>query len=775
MQDRIDIAAPSANGNDDGGSLNIWQILYRRRRVLMICLPACWLVGVAYWMNTPATYESSAEILVMRKNPRLAAAGFLEEGPEEPRISKEFLATQMRIIQSQRIVSSAVRKHRLDELPSIREMAEDADEATGYLMSRIDVSGGGQGPAKAAHVLNVAFRHTCAADANLILEAIYSEYQDFLASKVQDVNQEVAELIRRAREDLERELEAMEKALLQARREAPMLWSGEEGTNIHRARFEMMEAELSTIRIKISQLRARLDALKEASAGLETTDASEAEYLALIDEESATRVAALVSICLGNADRTAFQASQPIRSAQAHTEYSQLLTRLAEEETLLERFGPNHPEVVKIRKHIDTIRAYLDSQGVPDRVGEHEYVIDPKELLGAYVKLLEQDLAVLLRRERELEAASDAEQLAAKELIDYELRDATIRKQIARRQELFDALVERLRAIDLAKQYDGYVNELLVPAQAREVGVGLLLSLVLASFMGLALSAGAALVLEYCDPAFRDLDEVRGTMRLPIVSQVLDVRAHKAHGRPHYRGGRITSEVPAFHSPLGQEVEAFRSLRTRLFHMARGQDGSQRKPLVIACSSPNEGDGKTMLTANLAVSIAQAGQRVLVIDCDMRKPRLHSLFGLERTPGLSNALAEGSDPRAMVLATDQRNLWVLPAGEGTENPAELLESPQFGELLNACRERYDFVLLDTPPVLTASDPCIVAWRADGVLLTVRLSKARRHDCIRAQEMLAGVGARVIGICANGWNAPTRFMEGKHAHAFRRGYRYASTE
>jgi capsular exopolysaccharide synthesis family protein len=142
---------------------------------------------------------------------------------------------------------------------------------------------------------------------------------------------------------------------------------------------------------------------------------------------------------------------------------------------------------------------------------------------------------------------------------------------------------------------------------------------------------------------------------------------------------------------------------------------------VIQVTSPNSGDGKSTLAANVAVSIAQSGKKTLLIDADLRKPRQHKIFNVPAPAGLAAIIADQAEVADVIQQTAVRDLWVLPCGPRPPDPAELLTSPRFPELLDLLRERYEYVVLDSSPLLAVTDPSVVAPRVDGVLLTLRIS------------------------------------------------------
>jgi capsular exopolysaccharide synthesis family protein len=179
------------------------------------------------------------------------------------------------------------------------------------------------------------------------------------------------------------------------------------------------------------------------------------------------------------------------------------------------------------------------------------------------------------------------------------------------------------------------------------------------------------------------------------------------------------------------------------------------------------GDGKTTLVINLAASIAQSGKRILVIDGDLRRPRLHQALGTPSHTGLASVMAGQSALGDAVRETAVPGLWVLPCGPPPPNPAELLTSPRFKDVLDVLRTQYDFVLIDTPPLLAVTDPCAVAPRVDGVLLTIRLSRQAAPQAVRAREILATLGARVLGVIVNGagTGGPGRYGAGHYEYAY----------
>jgi capsular exopolysaccharide synthesis family protein len=190
-------------------------------------------------------------------------------------------------------------------------------------------------------------------------------------------------------------------------------------------------------------------------------------------------------------------------------------------------------------------------------------------------------------------------------------------------------------------------------------------------------------------------------------------------------------------------AEAFRTLRTNLLFSR-----SVRSLRMVSVTSAMPSEGKTTTIANLAATFAQQGMRVLVADCDLRRPRLHEMFGCPREPGLTNVLVGQTPLNEAVRPTSLEFLSVLPAGTLPPNPAELLGGEHMRKLLETIRESYDIVLVDSPPVHAAADASIIGRLADGVLVVVRAGKTSRDAAEDAVRTLATVGSLVIGAVLN---------------------------
>jgi capsular exopolysaccharide synthesis family protein len=189
--------------------------------------------------------------------------------------------------------------------------------------------------------------------------------------------------------------------------------------------------------------------------------------------------------------------------------------------------------------------------------------------------------------------------------------------------------------------------------------------------------------------------------------------------------------------------ESFRNVRTNLL-FSSAQEGS--RSIVITSTGP--GEGKTVVATNLAVALAQAGQRVLLVDADMRKPRVHTVFDRSQEPGLSNVLVGDAKSSAAIHVSEVSGLWVMPAGLQPPNPAELLGSKRFKDFLVSLSPHFDWVLIDSPPVMAVTDSSVVAHLATGVLFVVGAEMTSRHAAQTAIEQLEQARGKFIGAVLN---------------------------
>jgi capsular exopolysaccharide synthesis family protein len=266
-------------------------------------------------------------------------------------------------------------------------------------------------------------------------------------------------------------------------------------------------------------------------------------------------------------------------------------------------------------------------------------------------------------------------------------------------------------------------------------------NMMLAVVVGLMLGVGLAFFLDYLDESIKNDQDVQSVVNLPMLGTV---------GRyPISENGHRRSHVylPILDDSRSQLAESFRTFRSNL--LFTGVDRPRRSMLL---TSPGPDEGKSTCAANLGVALSQLGKRVLLVDADLRKPVIHRAFGLRSAPGIVNVLMEEDWRQALEKAiqpTRTQGLYVLPCGNVPPNPNEMLGSEKMGQVMEFLSGCYDFLILDTPPLLAVSDPLVLASRVDGIVLVVRGGQTRRSALKTSMDLLNGGRSKVLGIVLNG--------------------------
>jgi len=190
-------------------------------------------------------------------------------------------------------------------------------------------------------------------------------------------------------------------------------------------------------------------------------------------------------------------------------------------------------------------------------------------------------------------------------------------------------------------------------------------------------------------------------------------------------------------------AEAVREIRTSVM-FSSADDG----PRSVLVTSTQPAEGKSVIAANLAVSLANAGLRVLLLDADMRKPRLHDLMKTKQSPGLSSLLVGQAKANEVVYKTGTPNLWIMPAGPNPPNPAELLGSTRFLNLVTSLGEHFDWTVIDSPPVMAVTDPSVVAHRTTGVVFVIGSEQVDRRKALTAVQKLQASKGKILGAVLN---------------------------
>jgi len=730
----------SGDSLESASGIDILAILQRRKWIVLASVVLGIAAGYLYYSQADPVYKSRSRILIERRGQPLPLKTI---GPNAERMALIQDAIKHPLVfTSPTIVGMAVEDFQLGSLASFRDGASNPVSAIIRNVAFEAANKGGTGP-----VYDVTLSGPNADDLPEIVHALVETYRKFLDVSYQDVNKDTRELIFEAKEDLLSQLAVKEDEYEKFRQAAPLMWQDGEARNLHQDRQSDIEGERSSVLLQISELKSHLE---NALAAIETGNNIEAlKWIA----ESVRRAD-------GKSD-------PELRATELLSHQSSVLPLLLEQHELTARYGPDHPRVKSIERRIrymkdfyrDVLGFGLDGASVDGAEGDDAPESGSGDLVETYLGSLRLDLSQLEQRLVLLNELFKEEEQISKEFAVHQAQDETHRNEIARSQQLFEAVVKSLEEISLVKESTGHnFQTLAVAGRGRKTAPMAPKIFAVASVLGALAGIGIAYLVDLADQSFRSPEEIAKQLGLPVVGHVplfpeLDGIVD---------GSPLAPGLITVHQPRSAQAEAYRSIRTALFFNARGHQHQ-----LIQITSPTPGDGKSTLSANLATTIANSGKSVLLIDGDLRKPTQHELFGLSTEMGLSSVVHNGTEPADAYQPIEGiENLTVITSGPRPDNPSELLSSIRFRECLDYLREQFDFVIVDSPPLLAVSEASAVAGQVDGVLLTMRVNKHTRSVARRACNLLREIGADIVGVVVNG------VMPQKGGHGYG-GYGYGN--
>lgn len=388
----------------------------------------------------------------------------------------------------------------------------------------------------------------------------------------------------------------------------------------------------------------------------------------------------------------------------------------------------------------ETLSTMLANRGQLDPMNQVE------ELMTASLST-QLELEIQKAREKALEDVIAAYEGELRGLPDKELTYARLSRAKAANEKIYMMLLERAEEARIAEAGEiGSIRMLdpavkpswpVKPSKKRNLAMGVLL--------GLFLGVGLSFVLEYTDVSVKNEHDVEKASELPVLATipVLDNGNALALLRKRKEDTNPASSLIIHKSPKSAACEAYRTLRTGVLF---SQADTPLKTVLI--TSPEPRAGKTTSTANLGITLANAGGSTLIVDSDLRRPMLSRMFGMREGVGLSNILVGRNTLEDAVRDTEVERLSIIPCGEVPPNPAELLGSNRMKELMGTLRSRYDWVLFDSPFIVGLTDGSLLGSMADGVLMVVDHGRTSKEVLSKAKRLLDEVGAKVLGVVLN---------------------------
>ncbi|MBI4833009.1 MAG: polysaccharide biosynthesis tyrosine autokinase, partial [Candidatus Lindowbacteria bacterium] len=411
------------------------------------------------------------------------------------------------------------------------------------------------------------------------------------------------------------------------------------------------------------------------------------------------------------------------------------------ESELAQKFGPQHPQMISLKSELEQLNKKLDAEIY--KIGES----------------IEMEYRMALAKERSFLAALEAQKHEALDLNQKEIHYNVLKREAESERLMYENLLKRAKETSLTEGLRSSNIAIVDPSHVpiEPVRPRRALNMFIAVVAGLSFGVGLALVLDWMDNTIKNSEDIQQCVSVPF----LGVVRHFKKSADVKEDGEL---VAAYH-PKSAISEAFRNIRTNILFSTLGTGG---RTLLVTSSGVQE--GKTVFACNLAVTLAQLQKKVLLIDADLRRPRIHKVFGIKDSPGLSNVLAGQISLERCVRPTAGGNLSLLSCGPIPPNPSELLSSQAMEELIEEARRTYDIVLFDSPPALVVTDPAIISKKVDGTIVLASGGRTPRPSLRKVVAALEEISARVIGTVLN--NVETD-AEGYHYGYSKYGYYYDS--
>ena len=589
---------------------DLWEIIYRHLALVLTCLAILMGLGALYYLKATRTYQSQSDMLIVNKH--ISSFG---NQPEEARpVSQETIETHAIRLHSPLIIERAVADHDLASLPSLVEQ----EDAVQYIIENMSVNRKDDN----ATVLNIRFRCPDSKDSRDVVRAITSTYEDFLGESNQKLGRDTTALIKQANKLLADQIRENERAYQEFQRKAPLMWRDGQGVNIHHERQSQIESSRQQFMVEMTVLQAKIDAL-DASIAAGGISREAVSYEALMQLKPDTEGIDWRAFKIAEQEQMAGREAVRQYSSLLMGEYVRLMVQRSE---LLDEYGEGHPELNSVSKRKSEVKRLLNGLLSQDMGSLTSLVLedgteDEKDYVTIYMQMLRDRLAILKKQIERLDTEFQGEQKLANKMQEYLLQDQAFRSERDRIKQLFDEVVARLKEINLVDEYGGDTVSILAAAEIGEQVAPRIVYVGVASmFLGCLLGSTLAWIVDRSENTYRSAAEVRQALGVPVVGHIPHIRKRDqvaSTSLPH-----IAPIVCTLHQDKSHLAEAFRAVRTSLYFSTAGQNHK-----VIQITSPLPGDGKSTVTANLAVAIAKSGKRVLVMDADFRRPAMLKLLG----------------------------------------------------------------------------------------------------------------------------------------------------
>jgi polysaccharide biosynthesis transport protein len=688
----------------------VLAVRYRKNLVAAV-MGAAMLLGWLYYATAVRLYAAKAAMLVTQTRPdRLDTSITNEES-----LRQNTMPTFENMVRSAKVLEGALKNLAPADRIDLADMPKECWVT--YLQGKLSAKA-----IRATSILEVSYRSKDPQVAVHVVQAVVQSYLDFMDRMHKGTAGEISRMLTKEREEQAEKLTRKQEELLEARRHFADMGFRSDGKTLHPMvqRAVYFNDALIAAQKKRVEYEALLATIQTATANGEDLG----QYLMSVGDVVG-REMLLSSLGLGARDA----------NTQAGLEQSLLADR-AELQSIQQNLGPNHPEVVALAQRVRTIEQFLAS--AQERIGQRVAELGKSQLGPWLAQMVRQKLEGARKEEAILQARFEETRTEAISLSGQLAQIEMLERDVKRLSDMNDVLLNQIASLDLKQNgQDVRVAVIEEPVAATSpVSPKLRLTALLALLGGLGASLGLVTLLDAMDDRFRSVEEMQSRLGLPILAMIHRLEPPASAG---------LQALVTHATPTSTASESFRTLRTALT-----LTHTDARQIVVTSAEP--GDGKTTTLANLAVCYAQAGKRTLLIDADLRRPGLTGLMDMRGPNGLSEVLRSelevGQVAAKHIRRSGLEGLDVLPSGPRPSDPAELLSSPRFSQLLAWAEAAYDLILVDSPPTLATTDTAIIGRLVDGVILVVQPAKNRRRLVTRVVERLDLMKIAVLGLVVN---------------------------
>ncbi len=693
------------SGDSELSIVHYLQILYRRRYVATTAFLAILITAALYTFTATRIYQGTVRILIEPDAPKVVS---FQEVFEQSESADDYYETQYRILQSRGLARRTIDRLDLWSHPQFTQPPRLA--VRGLVMRPINVVARWFEPPRPIEPPDAAETRTQSYVIDRFLGDLGVDAVRF--SRLVDVSYRSPDPVLAAR-------------VANAVAEGYIQQNLELRSNTTKEASEFLVQQLAEQRKKVEASEQALQGYRERTGSISLEERQNVVVQRLADLNAAVTKANTARIqkeAAYNQVRAALDnpaAIDTIPAILSNTFVQQQKSELAllqrQRAQLSEKLGPNHPDMVKVNTAIQIAETRLQAE------------------VAQIVQAMRNDYEAALAEERTLATELNRQKIEAQSLNRASIEYGVLQRDAAANRQMFEALLQRTQETGVSEELKTGNIRVVDRAETPTgpVSPNILTSLLIALLGGLTLAVGLAFGLEYADDRIKNPDEMKKHLGLPFLGMVPALSDRPA--TPLIGNGRVSNMF----------TESFRSIRTNVLFSSTDEGG---RLVVVTSSAP--GEGKTVVSTNLAVALAHAGHRVLMLDADMRKPRAHEMFAAPVAPGLSNLLVGNAKASEVIQETPIPGLWLMPAGTLPPNPAELLGSKRFKEFAAFLLQHFDWLILDTPPVMAVTDAALAANLAHGVLFVVGAEMTSRRVASRAVEQLELGQAKFLGAVLN---------------------------